>query len=440
VTIDELLAAFREGSPPSSEQALERLIDAAPPTFDLAGDEDQRRSREVAELLGALVPDAARLRQLEVELAAREPAVPLLVQLGVKLARSRRVLASLTEPVHLSVVFAVYGEHNRVRTRDEHPNGEDFLVRKVEQLDALCRGTSSTFELIAVDDGCPHGSGRIVAEIAESRDVADRVRVLFLEEAIAAGHTAVAGLSAVDESRKGGSIHLGWWTAAAESKPGDVVVFTDADLSTHLGQVGLLVEPIRAGASAAIGDRRDPSSVVVKQGKRDDRGKLFIYLWKRMLPQLTRIVDTQCGFKAFDARLLQGLVVGAIEKRFAFDIELMLRTELQRSHSIAKVPVAWIDSEAESTTSYLQPYLDMIQSVAAMYRHYLPPDESAEAFATLVESMEQDDWQRLVDDIPTDITRREPAEFSELRCRREGAGTRRPPRRDRPAWSSIAVR
>jgi hypothetical protein len=50
----------------------------------------------------------------------------------------------------------------------------------------------------------------------------------------------------------------------------------------------------------AIGSRREPDSVVVKQGTRNDRGKLFIYLWKRMVPVLGDIIDTQCGFKAFD--------------------------------------------------------------------------------------------------------------------------------------------
>ncbi len=79
-----------------------------------------------------------------------------------------------------------------------------------------------------------------------------------------------------------------------------VVLFTDADLSTHLCQCGLLVEPVVCGgASAGIGSCREPTSVVVKQGKRNTRGKLFIYLRKRLIPQLRGIIDTQCGFKAF---------------------------------------------------------------------------------------------------------------------------------------------
>ena len=50
---------------------------------------------------------------------------------------------------------------------------------------------------------------------------------------------------------------------------------------------------------AVIGSRREEASIVVKKGVRNLRGKLFIYLWKRLIPNLNYVVDTQCGFKAF---------------------------------------------------------------------------------------------------------------------------------------------
>ncbi len=72
-----------------------------------------------------------------------------------------------------------------------------------------------------------------------------------------------------------------WDLAQKDHSKKHIVVFTDADLSTHLGQLMLLADPIvNQGKLTAIGSRREKQSVVVKQVARNNRGKLFIYLWK----------------------------------------------------------------------------------------------------------------------------------------------------------------
>ena len=109
--------------------------------------------------------------------------------------------------------------------------------------------------------------------------------------------------------------------------------------------------------------------------------------------------------------MVREIVDDLLEKRFAFDIELLLKTELRHPGSVVKIPIAWIDSEAASTTSELQPYLPMLQSMAKMYRKYLPPVATADSFAALIEELSEDDWNRLVDQIPLAITEREPTEF-----------------------------
>src|SRR5690349_12181704 len=71
-------------------------------------------------------------------------------------ARSRRRLGELSGPVHLSVVWAMYGETGRMVPRAEHPQGEDFVRAKVGQLDWLTGGLPGvTWSIIACDDGCP---------------------------------------------------------------------------------------------------------------------------------------------------------------------------------------------------------------------------------------------------------------------------------------------
>jgi hypothetical protein len=71
-------------------------------------------------------------------------------------ARSRRRLGELTGPVHLTVVWAMYGETGRMVPHAAHPHGEDFVRAKVRQLDWLTGGLPGvTWSIIACDDGCP---------------------------------------------------------------------------------------------------------------------------------------------------------------------------------------------------------------------------------------------------------------------------------------------
>ncbi len=368
----------------------------------------------VLRLAEAFEADATAADAIEAELLSRRAEVPLIAHLAAKLARSRAVVADLSGPVFVSVVFAVYKEHNRILSRDAHPHGENFLLRKLAQLRWLFEARPDIgWELVVVDDGCPEGSGRIAARIAAEQAPDAPVRVLHLEAAIAAEEDIVRPLTSTNQSRKGGSIQYGMWTAAQAERDGHVVVFTDADLSTHLGQVGLLLDGIvNRGKAAAIGSRREDTSVVVKKGVRNTRGKLFIYLWKRLLPQLNAIVDTQCGFKAFRADVIRAIVPGTLERGFAFDVELLLRTVLGRSaDAIEKVGVAWIDSEAASTTTDLQPYLSMLKAIAGFYRHYLPANPGSDAFAALIEGLDEARWQELVAAVPEAIASRNPAEF-----------------------------
>jgi len=402
---------------PTDLMTLARDLTRNDPTdLDLTDPAHLNRTHEVADALLDSGAVQSQLRQLESDLITAAGDTPLLLHVAAKIAVSRRFILDLNGPAHLSVVFAAYKEHQRILPPDQVAGGEDFLVRKVDQLEWLFSGRNDlTWDLIVVDDGCPEGSGRIARDIVEAKHWSDRVRVLFLADAIAAGAPVTAPLTTPDDSRKGGSIALGMWTAAETVRDNHVIVFTDADLSTHLGQTGLLMEQILTGGfDAAIGSRREPHSVVIKKGMRNTRGKLFIYLWKRIIGVLPDVVDTQCGFKGFEASVVREIAGKLLEKKFAFDIELLIKARLRRSDSIARVPIAWIDSEALSTTTDIQPYLPMLQAMVGMYRVYLPQEDIADEFASFIEELDEPAWSRLVENIPAQITQREPAEFGEF--------------------------
>lgn len=392
------------------------MIDAAPTMLDLTERAHLDQVRADADLLYEAYANRADLDRLETELAMNKEDVPLSVHLAVKLAKSKRILAVIGDDVHVSVVFAVYKEHERIRQRSEvTPHGENFLLRKIEQLQWLFDNFANfSWDMTIVDDGCPDGSGQIAQQILDDEYDGDNVQVLFLAEAIAQGLPVTVPLTSPNDSRKGGSIAYGMWAAAQQERPNHIILFTDADLSTHLGQIGLLLDGIvNKGKLAAIGSRREPTSIVVKKGTRNLRGKLFIYLWKRIITNIGYIVDTQCGFKAFTAPTVRTIITDLIEKGFAFDIELMLKTEMLQAQAIEKAPVGWIDSEALSTTTDIQPYLSMLKGMVAMYRKYLPHRSESDEFASFINSLDEPAWQQLVANIPEGITEREPSEFSD---------------------------
>ena len=393
---------------------LELLVESTPDNVDLTNELQSIQLDETVKMLldqGISIDD---LDAIEADLIPDADITMTFVLLAFKVLRARLIVNEIREDLHVSVLFAVYKEHIRIQKSSVHPHGEDFLRRKVSQLRSLFhRNASITWDLTVVDDGCPENTGN-VAEGIISEEGWDNVKVIYLQDAIDQGLPPANDLSSTSDSQKGGSVEYGMWNAVQSGPENQIVVFTDADLSTHLGQTGLLLDPIiNRGKGVAIGSRREEQSVVLKQGSRNTRGKLFIYLWKRLLPILNEIIDTQAGFKAFNADTVKTIIDDLIEKKFAFDIELLLKAELWKSGSIEKVAIAWIDSEAASTTTDIQPYLSMLKAIVQMYRKYLPKNESSEPFAELIEGLDQDMFDQMLENIPTGILEREPLEYSD---------------------------
>ena len=390
-----------------------RLADleaTAPREIDMGDPTAQRAIDDLVDAITSEHPTVEDVARYEASIADH----PIAVRTAARIARSHVEAAGIDAPVDVSVVVAMYNEHERLLPRSEHPHGENSLLQKVAQLDALSAiNPLWSWQLLLVDDGCPNGSGEGAQSIVDSNGLGDRVQVMYLADGIAEGSPGVGALQSTDDSRKGGSIEFGLWTAAADARPNHVAVYTDADVSTHLGQTASLVLPIaRDGAAMSIGSRRERDSVVVKGSSRAARGRLFIYLWKQMLGPLAGVTDTQCGFKALQTEGLQEMVESTIEKQFAFDIELLLLTD-NAGGRIDRFPVAWIDSQAASTTDD-DIYLTMLQSVAAMYRGHDRHTDQAEPFVQLVEQMSHEDWSRLLDNPPSQLLDHDPTEFDAL--------------------------
>jgi glycosyltransferase involved in cell wall biosynthesis len=395
---------------------LESIIKNNPKEVDLT---NEKHSEYITEAVESILSKGYRISEIEKfedELIADSAHDNMFILLALKIAKSKILASEVSEPLFVSVVFAVYKEHNRIKKNSEHPHGEDFLLKKVSQMEWLFKDQPNiTWELLIVDDGCPEDSGKIAQSIIDKNQLNDKVHVLYLSDAIEKNLPPANSINATSDSQKGGSIVYGMWHAVQQKKAKNhVVVYTDADLSTHLGQLMLLADPlVNNDKLVAIGSRREKKSVVIKKGTRNDRGKMFIYIWKRLIPNLGDIIDTQCGFKAFRAEIVPEIIVDLIEKKFAFDIELLLKTHLLKSNSITKVAIAWIDSEEASTTTDIQPYLPMLKQITKMYKKYFDEYELSNEFASFIESLNDEKFNKLLSSIPKKITDREPIEFTQ---------------------------
>ena len=285
--------------------------------------------------------------------SAGDPDVPLELKLAAKLVESRRILASLdlTAPIELGVVFAMWGEHRRLRPRtDANPHGEDLLRVKLDQLAWAARDTPIRWRVYAVDDGCPDDSAGIAREIARSHPQGERVHVSRLADALPAPTgSPLSGLRSADDSRKGGSVLLGCQQALDDGV--QAVVYTDADTSVHLGQLGLLIEPwVARDVPVVLGNRKHPDAVLVKQEARWGPGiKLLRHMQRRIGEAIFSrgILDTQAAFKLYDRDVLRRILAGAGVYDFSFDTDWISEV-LARDVPFETVPFAFVDSFEES--------------------------------------------------------------------------------------------
>ena len=278
-----------------------------------------------------------------------------------KLALSKVYITQIDSALHVSLVLAMYNEHNRIRPKSsDNPHGEDFVRRKNEQMKWLVKDSAVDFNMILVDDGCPSQTCQIAEKIIETEGYGN-VKVLCLDDGIACQSPVVEGLACTSESQKGGSIQYGIWEALEDYSDSDsthLIVYTDADMAAPVNELGLLLEKLNEETMVAIGSRYDAGSVCrgpwgkngEVQGLTEfDRRMVGLrgLVFSKLFPQTGNITDTQCGLKAFDAQLLKQIILRTKVRTFSFDIELLLLAAAAGS-TIASAPIYWHDSFAES--------------------------------------------------------------------------------------------
>ena len=353
-------------------------------------------------------------------------------------ARSRRRLAELAGPVRLTVVWAMYGETSRMVPRAAHPHGEDFVREKVRQLDWLTGGLPGvTWSIIACDDGCPDrpASADLMTDIARAEGYPAEghrsVTVLRLAEVIG-GDTSISPafdrLASTEQSRKGGSILAGLAAAAgadparADGAGRHVVCYTDADLSANLAQLGSLAAPVVAGdhVVAALGQRygidgavlvRADGPVTEPHSTGDKPDKIIIlfrhFVRALLIPPLAQVLDTQAGFKAFDAAALGPAMRQMTSFNETFNVELLIHlAQHYGPRALAVEPIVFTEDFAATNFPSVDPgprHLAMVHQVVELYDRFVAPTApvtgEAADLLTLARTLDLDDYVTLIEQL-----------------------------------------
>lgn len=369
--------------------------------FDLTSAADQEYLyRLVESLQGFALNDIVKL--------GNDSQSPLSFRMAAKIFESKSYVQSTTKSLKIGVVFAMWGEQNRLLAHsEENPNGEDLLNVKLNQLNWLLADSNISWKLYAVDDGCPHGSGTIAESIREKSKLAKHAEILFLEQHLPSKKAPLKNLASADDSRKGGAILLGCEKALADGV--DLVIYTDADNSVHLSQIGLLLAPhLEENYNVVLGNRKDPKSVLVKQENRWGIGIKALRHMQRMIGVsiFSRdIRDSQAAFKLYHKNILAEILENPSVFDFSFDSD-WIACVIAKEEKFAKVPFAFIDSFAESASIVQGPmttWETLLKGLIRAVRAREIPHNEEMAEIVMQEINSHHDLDLLINDLPEEL-------------------------------------
>lgn len=224
-----------------------------------------------------------------------------------------------------SIVIPAYNEAARISSA-------------LESVVGCIRSRGWFAEVVVVDDGSRDSTASIVREIS-----ANSPEVRLLQNPGNRG--------------KGYSVRHGVLQSF-----GEIVMFTDADLSAPIEEAEGLFAALAGGADIAIGSRW------LERTRQTIRQPLYRQFFGRCFNAVTRMImglpfaDTQCGFKAFTRAAAQTVFQLQTIERWGFDPEILF-IALKRGYRVTEVPVSWAHDE-RTRISYLRDGMRMLQDIA----------------------------------------------------------------------------
>jgi len=230
------------------------------------------------------------------------------------------------EPLTYSIVIPACNESQRIGAT-------------LEKVVAYVAKMGWTAEIIVVNDGSRDATPEIVRQWAQKNPI---IRL--------AENPGNRG--------KGYSVRHGMGEAI-----GDVLLFTDADLSSPICEAEKLIAALAQGADIAIGSRW------LRAELQTERQPLYRQFFGRVFNLLLRIIlglrfkDTQCGLKAFTRRAARAIFPRQRIERWGFDPEILFLAK-QTGMVTAEVPVEW----AHDNRSKINPIKDGFKMLYELLR------------------------------------------------------------------------
>jgi dolichyl-phosphate beta-glucosyltransferase len=227
----------------------------------------------------------------------------------------------------ISVVIAAYNEENRLPESLRRISAY-FVAKKLEH------------EIIVVDDG---SSDRTAGTVEAMSAHIPSLRCVRYQHNRGKGYALRTGVLATK---------------------GDVVLVSDADLSTPIEELEVLWPILAAGrCEVAIGSRALALSRIIKKQPwwRQAMGKIFNRVVRLLV--LDDFCDTQCGFKLFAGSVARTLFAEARVDRFAYDVEILALAK-KNGFRIAEIPVRWINAPG----SKVDPIADSLVMIKDLIR------------------------------------------------------------------------
>ncbi len=226
-----------------------------------------------------------------------------------------------------SIVIPAYNEAERIGA-------------SLDRILAFIAESRWSAEIIVVNDGSRDNTSQVVQEYSRRNPI---IRVL----------------ENPGNRGKGYSVRNGMLNAS-----GQVLLFTDADLSSPIEEANKLFAVIESGqADVAIGSRYLQSELQTRKQPLHRRmlGRAFNGALRMILG--LSYVDTQCGFKAFNRKAVTTIFPNMKIERWGFDPEILF---LARRYGlrVAEVPVSW----AHDHRSKISPLRDGTRMLGELLR------------------------------------------------------------------------
>ncbi len=270
----------------------------------------------------------------------------------VDLSKSQFLKLMPGKTITIYFVVPLFREHKRIYPKSlNNPHGEDFIRVKIEQVTGLVElNRNFDWKIIFIDDGdFKYKSGRLALNYLKVNfpDLLEnkKVDVWFLDE---------ISPQIANKSQKGGAV-ITAFNCICRNKTGtdnDILIYTDADISTDLRMTGSLIAPLFEDYDICISSRWHEQSSVAKRGFKQKTSSwiynlfVYIFLW-------LDYSDTQNGFKAFTLKTVKDIFPYLTDISFAFDTEILMISEIMNKR-IKEIPIYWEDSSKETNVNLLR--------------------------------------------------------------------------------------